>query len=87
MIRCPHCSSGRSNVIGGQWDPRPDEHDYIRRRRRCKSCRTMFHTKEYIETDPVDPISIRTALSLIARAQQYLSGERIVGRGKNRRKG
>ncbi len=49
-MKCPYCEFEESKVI----DSRPtDEHEAIRRRRECLSCRKRFTTYEKVESIPL----------------------------------
>lgn len=79
MIRCPKCKSSRLEVLGGAWDPTPEDHDYLRRRRRCKACRTTFHTREFTELSiksdrPIskDHFAVRNAIYQLRHALKLL---------------
>lgn len=68
-MRCPNCNSTESRVV----DSRPTEHNSIRRRRECLSCKKRYTTYEMIDTVPVTVLKKDGSEELFDRAK-ILSG-------------
>lgn len=85
MIRCPHCNSLRTRVIGGAGSKQV-QHNHYRRHRKCKACSRNFFTREYIEDDAMhDADATRIATSLIAKALTYLEGRKLRTKPRKRK--
>jgi len=73
-LRCPHCQSVRSTVLGKARSLKTDTSlDFTRRWRKCYDCKRNFHTREFVEgSTTIDMESIRLALAFIGRAAARL---------------
>jgi hypothetical protein len=71
-LRCPHCGSRRSRVLGHA--NRSADDTFLRRSRKCIACKRNYMTREYVEQDsPLDAADIKVALSLLAKAAQTIT--------------